>query len=106
MITNSIIITTVINEDEERFADPENIVTSNSENLIFIFLAAAMSLNLFVTLYMGIKIFKSLRSKMKETSNLHVQSLIRKIGYGGIIMIFGPILSGIFNIIQIGSIGV
>jgi hypothetical protein len=105
MILNSIIISTIINEDEERFSDPDNVVTTNSENFIFVILVIAVFLNLFATLYMGIKIFKTLRSKMKETSNLHVQSLIRKIGYGGIIMIFGPMFAGILNFIQIGNSG-
>lgn len=105
MITNSIIISTIMNEDKERFSDPDNVATTNSENIIFVILATAVILNLFVALYMVIKVFKTLRRKMKETSNPHVQSLIRKIVYGSVIMIFGPMFIGILNIIQIRSIG-
>lgn len=105
MITNTVIINTIMNEDEERFSDPENIVTTSSENLIFLILAAAVFLNLFTSLYMGIKIFKTLRRKMKETNNPYVQNLIRKIVRGSIIMIFGPMAIGSLNFIRIGSTG-
>ncbi len=105
MITNSIIISTIINDDEPRFSDPDNVVTSNSENIIFVILVTGVSLSLLVILYMGIKIFKTLRSKMKETSNSEVQLLIRKIVYGSVIMLFGPMFIGILNFIQIGSTG-
>ncbi|MCE7736407.1 MAG: hypothetical protein GPJ54_16120 [Candidatus Heimdallarchaeota archaeon] len=105
MITNSILISTIINDDEPRFSDPDNVVTSNSENIIFIILVTGVSLSLLVILYMGIKIFKTLRSKMKETSNPEVQMLIRKIVYGSVIMLFGPMFIVILNFIQIGSTG-
>lgn len=105
MITNSFLISTIINEDSDRFADPDNVVTSRSENIIFIILVTAISLNLLATLYLGIKIIKTIRRKMKETSNPEIQTLIRKIGYGGIIMILGPMFIGILNIIKIRSTG-
>ena len=43
---------------------------------------------------------------MRETSNSQVQNLIRKITYGSVIMIFGPMFSMSLNLIQIKSTGV
>jgi hypothetical protein len=105
MITISILVSSVVSEEAERFSDLENLELMNSEILLFSLLGITVVLVLLMVLIMGILIFKTLRRKMNETSNHQVQSLIRNIVIGSLIMVFGPMFAGILNIIKIGSSG-
>ncbi|MHA2172537.1 MAG: hypothetical protein ACXAB7_21915 [Candidatus Kariarchaeaceae archaeon] len=105
MITASVLISSVVSEETERFSDLENLELTNSEILLFSILGITVVLVLLMVIAMVIMIFKSLRRKMNETTNHQVQKLIQKIFIGSIIMVIGPIFVGIFNFIRIGSTG-
>ncbi len=104
LLTSAVLITILVSENRD--IDIEDADLTNSEISIFALMGGAMILSLFLVTVLIFLIFKTLRTKMRETSNPMVQNLIKKMILGSIIMLIGPLFMSIFSSVQIGSTGI
>lgn len=104
IMTTIVFIVSIIAEDPDKFDLSEEGNLSNSEALIFFILVISILLDVIITIIMAVLIFKTMRRKIKETSNPEVKVLIKKIVIGSIIMTIGSELARILNVIHLGNL--